>query len=567
MTVIGIDLGTSNCVMSYWDGTEAKVLRNGLGKALTPSIVSVDADGHLLVGEVARERLISHPEDTAALFKRDMGTSKRIKLGDDTYLPEELSSFVLRKLKEDAEYVLKEEITEAVISVPAYFNDQQRKSTKRAAELAGFKVERLISEPTAAALAYGLHEYEEDSNFLVFDLGGGTFDVSILEKFSGIIQVRAIAGDNYLGGEDFTNKIYQFVLEDHDLKESMLTEHEKQILLKQAEQAKRVIGEQKEIELGFMVGEKQLKTKLTVSKFEELITDLTLRLRAPIIRAIHDANLRVDELDAVVLVGGATKMQIIKTLVAKIVGQIPFSLIDPDQSVAIGTAIQAALKERDESLKEIILTDVCPYTLGTDITKRTEYGQYESGYYLPIIERNTPIPISIVRRLYTIADNQTSILVDVYQGEHRLTKDNLKIGEVSVKVPPAPAGEESIDVRYTYDINGILEVEVTTVSTGKTERKVIDQSAGEISQEEIERRLEELKSIKIHPREMESNRLLLSRGERLYQESLGDRRNYISQLLDAFERVLDTQRPDLIQQASSEIQKEFDLIEGRPPFR
>lgn len=567
MTVIGIDLGTSNCVMSYWDGTEAKVLRNGLGKALTPSIVSVDADGHLLVGEVARERLISHPEDTAALFKRDMGTSKRIKLGDDTYLPEELSSFVLRKLKEDAEYVLKEEITEAVISVPAYFNDQQRKSTKRAAELAGFKVERLISEPTAAALAYGLHEYEEDSNFLVFDLGGGTFDVSILEKFSGIIQVRAIAGDNYLGGEDFTNKIYQFVLEDHDLKESMLTEHEKQILLKQAEQAKRVIGEQKEMELGFMVGEKQLKTKLTVSKFEELITDLTLRLRAPIIRAIHDANLRVDELDAVVLVGGATKMQIIKTLVAKIVGQIPFSLIDPDQSVAIGTAIQAALKERDESLKEIILTDVCPYTLGTDITKRTEYGQYESGYYLPIIERNTPIPISIVRRLYTIADNQTSILVDVYQGEHRLTKDNLKIGEVSVKVPPAPAGEESIDVRYTYDINGILEVEVTTVSTGKTERKVIDQSAGEISQEEIERRLEELKSIKIHPREMESNRLLLSRGERLYQESLGDRRNYISQLLDAFERVLDTQRPDLIQQASSEIQKEFDLIEGRPPFR
>lgn len=567
MTVIGIDLGTSNCVMSYWDGTEAKVLRNGLGKALTPSIVSVDADGHLLVGEVARERLISHPEDTAALFKRDMGTNKRIKLGDDTYLPEELSSFVLRKLKEDAEYVLKEEITEAVISVPAYFNDQQRKSTKRAAELAGFKVERLISEPTAAALAYGLHEYEEDSNFLVFDLGGGTFDVSILEKFSGIIQVRAIAGDNYLGGEDFTNKIYQFVLEDHDLKESMLTEHEKQILLKQAEQAKRVIGEQKEIELGFMVGEKQLKTKLTVSKFEELITDLTLRLRAPIIRAIHDANLRVDELDAVVLVGGATKMQIIKTLVAKIVGQIPFSLIDPDQSVAIGTAIQAALKERDESLKEIILTDVCPYTLGTDITKRTEYGQYESGYYLPIIERNTPIPISIVRRLYTIADNQTSILVDVYQGEHRLTKDNLKIGEVSVKVPPAPAGEESIDVRYTYDINGILEVEVTTVSTGKTERKVIDQSAGEISQEEIERRLEELKSIKIHPREMESNRLLLSRGERLYQESLGDRRNYISQLLDAFERVLDTQRPDLIQQASSEIQKEFDLIEGRPPFR
>lgn len=567
MTVIGIDLGTSNCVMSYWDGTEAKVLRNGLGKALTPSIVSVDADGHLLVGEVARERLISHPEDTVALFKRDMGTNKRIKLGDDTYLPEELSSFVLRKLKEDAEYVLKEEITEAVISVPAYFNDQQRKSTKRAAELAGFKVERLISEPTAAALAYGLHEYEEDSNFLVFDLGGGTFDVSILEKFSGIIQVRAIAGDNYLGGEDFTNKIYQFVLEDHDLKESMLTEHEKQILLKQAEQAKRVIGEQKEMELCFMVGEKQLKTKLTVSKFEELITDLTLRLRAPIIRAIHDANLRVDELDAVVLVGGATKMQIIKTLVAKIVGQIPFSLIDPDQSVAIGTAIQAALKERDESLKEIILTDVCPYTLGTDITKRTEYGQYESGYYLPIIERNTPIPISIVRRLYTIADNQTSILVDVYQGEHRLTKDNLKIGEVSVKVPPAPAGEESIDVRYTYDINGILEVEVTTVSTGKTERKVIDQSAGEISQEEIERRLEELKSIKIHPREMESNRLLLSRGERLYQESLGDRRNYISQLLDAFERVLDTQRPDLIQQASSEIQKEFDLIEGRPPFR
>lgn len=566
VAIIGIDLGTSNSVVAYWDGKEAKVIKNNLGKTLTPSVISIDEKGDLHVGEIARERLISHPEYSVALFKRDMGTKKRITLGSHTYLPEELSSFVIRKLKEDAECFLKQEVNEAVISVPAYFNDQQRRATKRAAELSGLKVERLISEPTAAALSYGLHNQNEDSNFLVFDLGGGTFDVSILEKFSGVIQVRAIAGDNYLGGEDFTNAIFEYALSSQDLDRSDLTKSEEQILLKQSEKAKRLMNNSVETDFVFTVNNTERKTKLTRQKFEIIIEELALRLRAPILRAMNDAHLSSNEIDAVVLVGGATKMSIIKKLVGKIVGQIPFSVIDPDHTVAIGTAIQAALKERDENLKEIILTDVCPYTLGTEIVKQVENGHYEDGYYYPIIERNTPIPVSIVRRLYTVVDNQTSIVINVYQGEHRLTKDNLKIGEINVKVPPAPAGEECIDVRYTYDINGILEVEVTTVSTGIKNRIIIDQSSGDLSLEEIESRLQELSSIKIHPRDEEHNKLLISRAERLYEESLGDKRKYIEQLLDRFERVLDTQRTDIIKDVYLQLERELDLMERGNPF-
>ncbi|MFD2657034.1 molecular chaperone HscC [Gracilibacillus thailandensis] len=565
MTVIGIDLGTSNSVVAYWREEEANVIPNNLGEILTPSVVSIDEEKQLLVGQVAKERLLTHPDQTAALFKRDMGTDKTFELGGEYYLPEELSSFVLRKLKEDAEHFLKEEIEEAVISVPAYFNDRQRKSTKRAAELAGLKVERLISEPTAAALSYGLHEFERDCNFLVFDLGGGTYDVSILEKFAGVIQVRAIAGDNYLGGEDFTKAIYQYILQQLKIAEDDLKSHEKQSVMNQAEQAKRLISQQQEIEITITINEEYKTIKFTSTEFDTLVKELALRVRSPIVRALNDASLRPEDLDAVVLVGGATRMPLIKKLVSKIIGQIPFSNIDPDQSVAVGTAIQAALKQRDQSLKEVILTDVCPFTLGTDVVKEINDNQIESGYFYPIIERNTPIPISIVKRLYTVYDNQPKLKVDVYQGENRITKENLKIGEVVVEVPPAPAGEGMVDVRYTYDVNGILEVECTPVSTGITKRIVIEQNPGNMSNEEIDKRLKELEAIKIHPRNQEENRLLISKGERLYQESLGERREYIAQLLEAFERVLATQRPDKIEQAAHTLRQHLNQLEGGSP--
>ncbi|WP_139251737.1 Hsp70 family protein [Gracilibacillus kekensis] len=562
MMMIGIDLGTSNSVVAYWKDGKVRIIPNALGNSLTPSIVSVDENNEIFVGEVAKERMITHPEKTASLFKRTMGTDKKIRLGSAEYISEELSSMILRKLKQDAEAFLKEEVKEAVISVPAYFNDRQRKATKRAAEIAGLHVERLISEPTAAALSYGIHDRESDVNFLVFDLGGGTYDVSILEKFDEIIQVRAIAGDNYLGGTDFTTAIFEHFLIKNEMQQNTLTDKEKSILFKLAEQAKYDLNAEGKTTITFQKGDKQYSNTIDNSIFEEMTYSLIQRLRAPIVRALHDASLRPDDLDAVILVGGATRMPLIKSVVTKILGRIPYSEIDPDKSVALGTAIQAALKQRDASIKETILTDVCPFTLGTDIVKDLGNQQFESGYFLPIIERNTPIPVSIEKRLYTVYDNQEKIVIDVYQGESRNTKDNLKIGEVTIAVPPAPAGEEMIDVRYTYDINGILEVECTQVSSGMKETIVIEQNPGNLSTEEIKNRLNELASLKIHPREKEENRLLIARGERLYEETLGNLRNEVASLLENFDRVIETQRVDYISKAAKQLKQRLDQIEG-----
>ncbi|KAB8139341.1 molecular chaperone HscC [Gracilibacillus oryzae] len=565
MTIIGIDLGTSNSVMAYWDGAKAKIIPNSLGENLTPSIVSMDENGELFIGKVAKERLITYPEQTVALFKRNMGTEKQMMLGKKYYSAVDLSSFLLKKLKIEAEKFLNETIEEAVISVPAYFNDAQRKATKRAGELAGLRVERLISEPTAAALSYGIHERETDANFLVFDLGGGTYDVSILEKFEGVIQVRAIAGNNYLGGTDFTDALIHYALSKRGYSQQQITTKEKAALVKKAEICKRNLTNGNTAELVFTIDGQNETVKMTVEKFEEITHDLIIKLREPLHRAMQDASLQPNELDAVVLVGGATRMPLIKTVVSKMLGRIPFSPIDPDESVALGAAIQAALKQRAESLKEVILTDVCPFTLGTGVVKEIGQNQWESGYFFPIIERNTPIPISIQKRLYTVYDNQEQILVDVYQGESRKTKDNLKIGEVRIQVPPAPAGEEMIDVRYTYDVNGILAVDCISVTTQETKSIVIEQNPGMLTNEELEQQLEKIAQLKVHPKDKEENRLLLARGERLYEELIGDRRKLVANLLEEFDQALETQRPDIIEKAAKILKGRLDQLEGWNP--
>ncbi|MCM3142272.1 molecular chaperone HscC [Brevibacillus sp. MER 51] len=561
MTTIGIDLGTSNSLVAFWCDNGPELIPNALGEHLTSSVVSIDDNGEILVGQIAKERLITHPHVTAAAFKRYMGTEKLFKLGQYSFSPEELSSFVLKALKADAEAFFGYEVTEAVISVPAYFNDSQRKATKRAAELAGLKVERLISEPTAAAIAYGLHQEKSDTKFLVFDLGGGTFDVSILEFFEGVMEVKSIAGDNYLGGEDFTKLLAAYFVEKTGMDSEALDAKAHSAIVKQAELCKRMIGRDLIGKMNFTINGKTHEISLDRNEFEKLASQLLLRLRHPIERALRDASLTPEELDAIILIGGATRMPIIKSTVSKMFGRLPYSQINPDESVAIGAAIQVALKERNEALKEIILTDVCPYTLGTDIVKRTASG-FEDGHYLPIIERNTPIPVSKVKRLYTVNDDQTAILTEIYQGESRRVENNIKLGELKVEVPKGPAGQQSIDIRYTYDINGILEVEVTIVSTGLKKNMIIEKNPGSLSPEEIEARLNELRDIKIHPRDRAENRLLLARGERMYEESLGDKRTEIAYLLEKFEAVLATQDQQLIKKATLAFKKQLDHLEG-----
>lgn len=561
MAKIGIDLGTSNSLAAYWTEEGPALIPNAFGHFLTPSIVSVDENNEILVGQIAKERLITHPSLTVSTFKRYMGTDKMYQLGNLTLSPEDLSSFILRSLKSDAESFLGEEIDEAVISVPAYFNDAQRKATKRAANLAGLHVERLISEPTAAAVSYGLHLQDADTKFLVFDLGGGTFDVSVLDYFEGVMQVQAIAGDNYLGGEDFTNVLMSHFVEFHKLNFDEMPHKTQSALQKQAELCKLSLSQNVTGQMELNYEEQSYTLSVTKEQFDQICSGLLLRLRNPVERALRDASLMPSDIDGIILIGGATRMSVIKTIVSKIFGRLPNFEINPDEAVALGAAIQVALKERNVSLSEMILTDVCPYTLGTDVIRRSNNGSVDSGYFLPIIERNTPIPVSRVERLYTAHDQQSIISVEVYQGESRLVKNNVKIGELEVAVPKAERGEQSIDVRYTYDINGVLEVEVTVVKTQERKTIVIEQNPGQSSPEAIQARLKELAHLKIHPRDRSENRLLLARCERLYEEYIGQEREYIAQLTYEFERVLATQDDKLIRSEAAVLKQNLDHME------
>lgn len=566
MAIIGIDLGTTNSLVSCFINGEAVIIPNRLGDNLTPSIVSIDDDEQIFVGKIAKERELTHPQYTASMFKRNMGTKKEFLLGNKKFLPEELSSFVIRFLKEDAEEFLKETVDEAVISVPAYFNDTQRKATKRAGELAGLKVERLINEPTAAAIAYGLHEKKTSTKFLIFDLGGGTFDISILEMYKNIMEVRGVAGDNYLGGEDFTEVLTNIFMEKYNLEAETLEYKQLASLRKQAEVAKRNFSKERIVTMSCKINDEILEHKIRMDEYEKSCQPLLARLRRPIERVLSDASIKLKEIDAIVLVGGATKLPIIRTFVGKLFGRLPSLGIDPDETVAVGVAIQAAMKERKESIKEIVLTDVCPYTLGTNISVQRTGGYYESGHFCPIIERNTIIPVSKVERLYTVHENQKHISIEILQGESRLAKDNIYLGELNINVPLAPASEEAVDVRYTYDINGLLEVEITVISTGAKKRMVIEKNPGYMSEEEIEERLKELSYMKIHPRDKEENKLLLSKGERLYEESIGETRLRIGKIIEWFETVLDKQDEREIQESSKEVWELFKDIEQDQEF-
>lgn len=566
MITVGIDLGTTNSLVAYWSKEGPQVIPNSLGSSLTPSVVSLDDNGNILVGEIAKERLVTHPDLSVSTFKRYMGTEKKYHLGKYTFRPEELSSFVIRSLKEDAEAYLKEQVVEAVISVPAYFNDAQRKATKRAGELAGLKVERLISEPTAAAIAYGLHQEKSETKFLVFDLGGGTFDVSILELFESVMEVKSIAGDNFLGGEDFTNLLINSFSENNSINVDSLDNKTRSILYKQAEKCKLDISLNNSGKMKLMHIDKILETVFDRAIFEKLSNPLMLRLRKPIERALRDADLLPKDIDSVILIGGATKMPIIRTSVSRMFGKLPYTNINPDEAVALGTAIQVALKERNTALEEVILTDVCPYSLGVNVAERMHDGQYASGYFLPIIERNNSIPVSRVERLSTISDNQLVINLEIYQGESRRVENNIRLGELNLSLPSGKAGTQSVDVRYTYDINGILEVEATVVSTGKKSSLIIEKNPGNMTKKEIEERLTLLGDLKIHPRDRSENRLLLARGERIYEESIGEMRTYISNILSQFEMVMSEQNNRNVKKAAEELKKILDDIERRYDF-
>ncbi len=555
--IIGIDLGTTNSLVAYYTEDGPKIIPNRLFKNLTPSVVSVDEDGQVYIGETAKERMLLHPDSSASVFKRSMGSEKIYELSGKRFLPEELSALILRALKEDAEVYLGEEITEAVVSVPAYFNDERRKATKRAGELAGLKVERIISEPTAAAIAYGLYQNRENGKFLVFDLGGGTFDVSILELYDSIIEVRAVAGDNFLGGEDFTKVIENIFFEKNpDINKDDLSDKELRHINKQAEKCKLGFADERVSVMSCVIKDNTYEMPLSIDEYEAKCDELLDKIRQPIKRSLSDANIRLKDIDRVVLVGGATKLSFIRKFVGKLFHNLPDTSINPDEAIALGAAVQGAMKERKDSIREVILTDVCPFTLGTEVVLEKDNGRFEDGHFCPIIERNTTIPASRTERLYTVNDNQTQIRCKILQGESRFASNNVMLGEIRIKVPKAEAGKEAIDVTYTYDVNSILEVEIKVVSTGEITKQIIKTNATDMSDEEIKERMEALSYLKIHPRDKEENKLLWLRGERLYEESIGRNRMEIEYALREFEKALDSREDSVIEGARRDF-KEF----------
>ena len=560
--IVGIDLGTTNSLVAVWRDTASELVPNALGQLLTPSVVGLDDEGRVLVGQAAKERLHTHPHLTTALFKRYMGSATEVRLGDRLFRPEELSALVLKSLKEDVERSYGEPVEEAVISVPAYFSDAQRKATRIAGELAGLKVEKLINEPTAAALAYGLHQRDKETSFLVFDLGGGTFDVSILELFDGVMEVRASAGDNFLGGEDFDSLLLEHFIEqqgraaDFPERQSVL-----QALRREAERVRRALGQEPSAEFSLRVDGRQWTQTITQAQLANLYTPLLERLRAPIERALRDARIRVSDLDEILLVGGATRMPLVRKLAAGLFGRFPSISLDPDEVVAQGAAVQAALKARSAALEEVVLTDVCSYTLGIETSQ--QYGnQIEGGHYLPIIERNSVVPVSRVKTVQTLHDNQEQVLLKIFQGESRLVRDNVALGQLEMQVPKRPAGEVSLDVRFTYDINGLLEAQVSIPLTGESRSLVIENNPGVLTPEEIQQRLKALEQLKVHPRDQQVNTLLSARLERLYQESLGELREQIGYWAGQFQQVLDTQDERKIREVRNQLSEQLQRLEN-----
>jgi molecular chaperone HscC len=543
-TIIGIDLGTTNSACGLYKEGEVQLIPNRIGELLTPSIVSIDEET-LLIGKAAKQRLISHPDTTVAAFKRHMGTSWSCELGDHTFSAVELSSFILQSLKEDASNFLGEEITQAVVSVPAYFNNKQREATIQAGKLAGLDIVALINEPTAAAIAFGLHDKQDDRTFIVLDLGGGTFDISIMEYFDRILEVQATAGDNYLGGEDFTQMLIDFYLQSSSNEPSL---HDKEVLYNRMEQAKKDLNTQESVRIEPLFQNDEAVV-ITADDYQKSVTPLLNKIKTTITQAMLDSKLEIADIDDLILVGGSSRIQLFKDLCAKLFRKIPLASIDPDLAVTIGSSIQAALKEKNEELADVVLTDVSSYSFGVGIHNPNDD---KNLIFSPIIERNTVIPVSRVQNYAPIHKEQTTLNFRIYQGEHRLVNHNLFLGALEVTIPTGAKGQQGADVRFSYDSNGVLDIDVEVKATKQTYNKVILSGDTKLSDAQIETTLTKLQKFKQHPRDNEANIVLITTADKLYTYASGDLRDQIQHNTQWFEGVLESQDRKKIQSAYDE---------------
>ena len=559
VAIIGIDLGTTNSLGAVYKDGRVELIPNRYGSFLTPSVVSIDEDNNILVGEIAKERLISCPESSVSSFKKDMGTEKKYNLGKKTFSPEELSSFIIRSIVEDAREHLKEEIEEVVISVPAYFNDKQRVATKKAGALAGVRTNRIINEPSAAAMA-SYFDTSREQVFLIFDFGGGTLDISIVECFDTMVEILSVAGDNRLGGDDFHEIMVRAFLREHEISRRNLSEKEYAVLKKQAENCKRRLTNEKMSKMAAVIDGKEYQSEYTNQRLLEESGEIFSKIKKVLAHALRDGEMTLNDIDTVVMVGGSSKMPLVQSFVQHIMKQKPIAVGNCDEMIARGLGLVCAVKERQEEVKDYILTDICPFTLGTDIYNAADP---KHSYMSPIVPRNSVLPCSRVKRFYTVRDNQQVVELNILQGEQVYAEDNLKLDMLTIPVPKSKKGEEAVDVRFTYDLNGILLVDVTVVSTGKTFSKVVSQN---VSEADLDRKIKELEKLKVHPKNVSENQLMMERLRALYEEAPTYLRENILEFVREYEKLLEGQDSRRIKRYRRFLDRIIDQYSFVDPF-
>lgn len=550
MAIIGIDLGTTNSLVSVFRGGRTELIPNSFGEYLTPSVVGFGEDGEVFVGKIAKEMLVTKPKRTFAEFKRNMGTNFTYQVDKRAYRPEELSAFVLRRLKEDAEKYLGETVTEAVISVPAYFNDDKRCATKQAGALAGLTVERLINEPSAVALKHHIDK-ENSETMIIFDFGGGTLDVSLVEAFDNMVEIQAVAGDNYLGGKDFDEIIAEHFFQEQNMISNLLSQEEQGIVRKEAELLKRALSEKNNASRSFWLAGQEYTMSLTNQQLIHISADLFSRMSKPIQKVLNDSDISLDEIDQIVLVGGSSKMPVVAQYIRSL-SDVPVVLEEhPDESIALGVGIAAAIKERKGAVKDVILADICPFSLGTAV--------YD-GTFSPIIQRNETLPCKRTQNYTTINNNQTKLTFPIYQGESLVAKENLLLGTLEIRnLPKRPKGEVVASVTFLYDINGILDIHIVSENQA-LHRVILNKNMG-LSDEEVAVRLKELQKMTLHPLEQEETRLLVEKAERLYQESSPKNRQYIAFLLRQFKKIALEEKGRAVHEAAVRLSLTLEALE------
>lgn len=581
MAMIGIDLGTTNSLATYWKDGEVQFIPDMSGNCLIPSVVGcirTEYGEDFLVGCEARKLRSLSKGETALSFKRFMGTKKTWRLGDTNYTAMELSAMVLKNIKDCAEAFLGEPIDEAIITVPAYFNDKQRSDTKKAAQIAGLKADRLVNEPSAAALAYRMKQEMNrelhletkqgesgdslsDQSLLVFDFGGGTLDLSYVECFDNVIEIIAVAGDNALGGDDIDRLMAEHFCEVNHLKAEDLGPALWALLLCQTEQGKRELEEWEKVRVTLEYAGKEYSAEYDEDLLFDLCVPLFSKIKVLFLHLLEDAGHSILDLDDLVMVGGSSRLSVVKRFLTELLGKEPVVLGETDMVVAMGAGVYTGIRSRNKDIRDMLMTDVCPFTLGVESFRRQGDKQ---GYLLPMIERNSTLPAFRCERLVTLYDYQSKITVKIYQGEEYYAKDNIYLGEVTSNVEPKKAGKEWIDVYFSYDINGILHVEVVN---SRQERNQILLANQQLSPAELEHYKKMLEERMIPPEEQEKNKRLLEKAREYYEQSTGKKRERIGQMIDWFLSGINSSRRYKIKKAVQEMEEQLAWLDEESEHR